>query len=72
MNLKIELSNENQELLNQIGIEIEDKNYNVEEIKRCENDIINHIMSKSLKNKDLSKESIKYSNLIDILVKNEK
>lgn len=72
MNLKMELSRENQELLNQIGIEIEDKNYNTEEIKKCENDIINHIMSKSLKNRDLSRESAKYSNLIDILEKSEK
>lgn len=71
MNLKTDLSNINQELLNQIGVEIEDKNYSVEDIRKCENEIITHIMSKSLKNMDLTKESKKYSKLIDILTRYE-
>ena len=40
-----------------------------EEIKRCENNIANQIMSKSLKNMDLAKESVKYSNLMNILAR---
>lgn len=69
MNFKTDLSNSNQELLSQIGIESEDRNYTIEEIKKCENNIATHIMSKSLKNMDLAKESVKYSNLMNILAR---
>ena len=69
MNFKTDLSNSNQELLSQIGIEIEDRNYTIEEIKKCENNIATHIMSKSLKNMDLAKEYVKYSNLMNILAR---
>lgn len=69
MNFKTDLSNSNQELLSQIGIEIEDRNYTIEEIKKCENNIATHIMSKSLKNMDLAKESVKYSTLMNILAR---
>lgn len=33
MNFKTDLSNANQELLSQLGVEIEDRNYATEEIK---------------------------------------
>lgn len=69
MNFKTDLSNANQELLSQLGVEIEDRNYSTEEIKKFENNIATHIMSKSLKNMDLAKESVKYSNLINILAR---
>lgn len=69
MNFKTDLSNSNQELLSQIGIEIEDRNYTIEEIKKCENNIATHIMSKSLKNMDLAKGNVKYSNLMNILAR---
>lgn len=69
MNFKTDLSNSKQELLSQIGIEIEDRNYTIEEIKKCENNIATHIMSKSLKNMDLAKENVKYSNLMNILAR---
>ena len=69
MNFKTDLSNSNQELLIQLGVKIEDRNYTVEEIKKCENNIATHIMSKSLKNMDLAKESVKYSNLMNILTR---
>ena len=36
MNFKTELSNTNQELLTELGVRIEDRNYSAEEIKRCE------------------------------------
>ncbi len=71
MNLKKDLSTENQKLLSQLGVEIEDRNYSTEEIKKCENDIATHIMSKSLKNMDLAKESVKYSSLMNILARYE-
>ena len=44
MNFKTDLSNANQELLSQLGVEIEDRNYSTEEIKKCENNIATHIM----------------------------
>lgn len=71
MNLKLDLSKSNQELLEQAGIEISNKNYSPEEIKKCENNIASYIMSKSLKNMDVSNESIRYSDLMDFLIKNE-
>lgn len=71
MNFKTDLSNANQELLSQLGVEIEDRNYSTEEIKKYENNIATHIMSKSLKNMDLAKESVKYSNLMNILARYE-
>ena len=36
MNFKTDLSNANQELLSQLGVEIEDRNYSTEEIKKCD------------------------------------
>lgn len=71
MNLKLDLSKSNQELLEQAGIEISNKNYSPEEIKKCENNISSYIMSKSLKNMDVSNESIRYSDLMEFLIKNE-
>ena len=71
MNLKLDLSKSNQELLEQAGIEISNKNYSPEEIKKCENNIASYIMSKSLKNMDVSNESIQYSDLMEFLIKNE-
>ena len=49
------------------------KEYDVylEEIKKCENNIASYIMSKSLKNMDVSNESIRYSDLMEFLIKNE-
>lgn len=71
MNLKKDLSTANQELLSQLGVKIEDRNYSTEEIKKCENNIATHIMSKNLKNMDLAKESVKYGNLMNILARYE-
>ena len=71
MNLKKDLSTANQELLIHLGVKIEDRNYSTEEIKKCENNIATHIMSKSLKNMDLAKESVKYGNLMNILARYE-
>lgn len=72
MNFKIELTEKQQNLLKQIDIKVEDKNYTKEEIKNCINDIASHIMSQSSKNGDLSKEINKYDELIKILIKNER
>lgn len=72
MNFKKDLSTKNQMLLENIGVKSEDREYSPEEILQCENIIASHVMSKSSKNGDLAKETIKFSNLMDILVKHEK
>lgn len=71
MNLKADLSIKNQELLKEIEYKIEDKEYSPEEIKQCESYIANHIMSLSSKNGDIAKETAKFNDLINVLVKNE-
>ncbi len=70
MNLKIELSSEQQKLLQEVGFEIENREYSKEEIKQCECNIANHIVSQSAKN--ITKETIKYNEIMNILVRNEK
>lgn len=72
MNFKTELSINNQKLLQEIGYKIENREYSPEEIKNCEIFIANHIMSQSSKNNDIANETIKFNDLINILVKNEK
>ena len=72
MNFKKDLSTRNQGLLENLGIKSEDREYTPEEIIQCENIIASHVMSLSSKNGDLSRETIKFSHLMDILVKNEK
>lgn len=71
MNFKTDLAEKNQKLLQQIGYKIENREYSPEEIKNCETYIANHIMSQSSKNNDIAKETIKFNDLINILVKNE-
>ena len=61
-----------EELLQEIGYKIENREYSPEEIKNCESYIANHIMSQSSKNNGIAKETIKFNDLINILVKNEK
>lgn len=72
MNFKVDLTTNQQKLLQQIGIEIEDKDYSSKEIKHCLNEICNHIMSKSSKNGDISREMIKFNELSTMLIKYEK
>lgn len=72
MNLKMELSPTNQNLLGELGINVEDREYSQEEIKHFENDIFTHIMSKSSKNGDISREMNKYDELAKFLLKYSK
>ncbi len=71
MNFKTDLAEKNQKLLQEIGYKIENREYSLEEIKTCESYIANHIMSQSSKNNNIAKETIKFNDLINILVKNE-
>lgn len=72
MNLKANLTEKNQELLQGIGYKIENRDYSIEEIKRCESYVENYIMSFSTKNGDMAKETSKFSDLISVLVRNER
>lgn len=72
MNLKTDLTEKNQNLLQEIGINIENRDYSKEEIKTVSNNIGEYIFSKSSKNGDIAKATAKYGDLLDILVRNEK
>ncbi len=71
MNFKKDFSIEKQNLLQQANVMIEDKNYSPDEIRNALNNVCSYIMNQSTKNGDLSKEIIRYNNIIDDLSKNE-
>ncbi len=68
MNLKRELKKDEIELLQVAGINVEDREYSEEEIRKCERDIEEFIMSHSSKNGDISKLSNQYYNIIDTFI----
>ena len=72
MNLKMDLTKKQQNLLKQIDIVSENRDYSPEEIKKCVNSISEHIMSQSSKNGDLSNEMTKFNELANLLIRNEK
>lgn len=72
MNLKVDLSEKNQQLLQEIGISIENRDYTKEEIKLFINSIGSYIFSRSSKNGDMAKATTRYGDLLNILVRNEK
>lgn len=63
MNLLNECTKNEIELIKKAGVKIEDKDYTSEELKRCETEITEYIMSHSSKNGDISKLSNEYSNI---------
>ncbi len=67
MNYKRNLSEQNQKLLLKVDINVEDREYSVEEIDKNINDIANYIMSKSSKNGDMDKAQLEYAPLINVL-----
>lgn len=52
MNLYKEMSKNEIKLLENAGIKVEDKDYTTDELKKCENDIVEYIMLQSSKNID--------------------
>ena len=72
MNLKTELSTKNQNLLGELGIKIEDREYSQDEIKHFQNEVFTHIMSKSSKNNGISNEMNKYNEVANFLMNNSK
>ena len=66
MNLLNECTKNEIELIEKAGVKIEDKDYTSEELKKCETEITEYIMSHSSKNGDISKLSNEYSNIFRI------
>ena len=62
----------NQEVLQEIGIKSENREYSKEEIKSFSNIIGEHIYSQSSKNGDMAKAINKYGDVLNIFVRNEK
>lgn len=69
MNLYNELNNNEQNMLKDIGINIENRNYSVEELRKYEADVEDFIMSHSSKNGDIDKVKQQYDSILNILVK---
>lgn len=69
MNLLDKCATNEIKLLENIGINIEDKEYTNEELRRYENQIEDFIMSHSTKNNDISKLSNQFSGILNTLVK---
>lgn len=69
MNLKKEFKNEEIELLQIAGINVEDREYNKEELRKCEISIEEFIMSHSSKNNDIPKLSNQYNRILNMLIK---
>lgn len=71
MNLRSKCTTNEIKLLEKIGINIEDKDYTREELRKYEVSIEEFIMSHSTKNGDISKLSNQYNNILDTLIKSE-
>lgn len=69
MNLLNKCTTKEIKLLENIGINVEDKEYTNEELRRYEYQIEDFIMSHSTKNGDISKLSNQYNSILNILVK---
>ncbi len=69
MNLLDKCTTNEIKLLGNIGINIEDREYTNEELRRYENQIEDFIMSHSTKNDDISKLSNQFSGILNTLVK---
>ncbi len=72
MNLENDLSKKNKELLQEIGIKSENREYSKDEIKSFSNIIGDYIFSMSSKNGDIGKALTKYSDVLNVFVRNEK
>lgn len=69
MNLKKEFKREEIELLQVAGINVEDREYSKEELRKCEMNIEEFIMSHSSKNGDISKLSNQYNSILNTLIR---
>ena len=69
MNLMKQFSKEEIKLLSNAGINVEDIDYNKEELRKYELEIEEFIMSHSTKNGDIAQLSNQYSSILNTLVK---
>ncbi len=69
MNLLNRCTTKEIKLLEDIGLNVEDKDYTNEELRRYESQIEDFIMSHSTKNGDISKLSNQYNSILNTLVK---
>ena len=69
MNLLNKCTTKEIKLLENIGLNVEDKEYTNEELRIYECKIEDFIMSHSTKNGDISKLSNQYSSILNILIK---
>lgn len=67
MNLLNKCTTKELKLLEEIGLDIEDKEYNREELRQVESYIEDYIMSHSIKSDEISVLSNKYSNILTML-----
>lgn len=69
MNLLNKFTKKEIKLLDNIGINIQDRDYGIKEIKEYESDIERFIISHSSKNGDISKYANEYRDILDIMIK---
>lgn len=67
MNLMKKFTNEEKELLKNVGIKIEDREYSNQELKKYELSVEKFIMSHSSKNGDINKLNNQYESIFYIL-----
>ena len=67
MNLLNTFTIEQNQLLNEAGIYIQDKDYSKDEISNFFNEIMEYVMNGSIKNNDISKSLKEYNDIINIL-----
>ena len=72
MNLLNRCTTKEIKLLENIGLNVEDKDYTNEELRKYESQIEDFIMSHSTKNGDISKLSNQYNSILNTLVKGNK
>ena len=72
MNLVKEFTENKLKLIQEAGVNIEDRDYSKEELRICEIQIEDYIMSHSSKNGDVSKYGMEYSDILEDLIKYQK
>lgn len=68
MNLYKEMNKNEIKLLENAGINIEDKEYKNEDLKQFESKIVEYIMSASSKNGEIDKRRNKYDSIFRVIV----
>ena len=69
MNLVKKFTESKLKLLKDAGVNIEDREYSREELRNCEMQVEDFVMSHSFKNGDLSKFGRQYSDILEDLIK---